>query len=38
MAKDSPTLKSAIDAALQTLYEKGTYAELYLRYFPIGFF
>jgi polar amino acid transport system substrate-binding protein len=38
MAKDTPALKSAIDAALQTLYEKGTYAELYLRYFPVGFF
>ena len=38
MAKGSPDLKSAINAALQSIYEKGTYAELYLRYFPIGFF
>lgn len=39
MAK-TPTddLKRAIDAALQAVYEKGVFAELYLRYFPIGFF
>lgn len=38
MAKGSTDLKSAINAALQSIYEKGTYAELYLRYFPVGFF
>ena len=38
MATGPTDLKRAINAALQTLYEKGTYAELYLRYFPIGFF
>lgn len=31
-------LKRAIDAALQAIYEKGVFAELYLRYFPVGFF
>jgi polar amino acid transport system substrate-binding protein len=31
-------LKQAINAALAALQEKGIYAELYLRYFPVGFF
>jgi polar amino acid transport system substrate-binding protein len=30
--------RQAIDAALAALYEKGIFAELYLRYFPVGFF
>lgn len=30
--------KQAIDSALASLFEKGVYAELYLRYFPVGFF
>jgi polar amino acid transport system substrate-binding protein len=34
----NPDLKRAINAALQALYEKGVFAELYLRYFPVGFF
>jgi polar amino acid transport system substrate-binding protein len=34
----TPELKRAIDAALQAIYEKGVFAELYLRYFPLGFF
>ncbi len=34
----SPDLKRAINAALQAIYEKGVFAELYLRYFPVGFF
>lgn len=34
----NPDLKRAINAALQALYDKGVYAELYLRYFPVGFF
>jgi polar amino acid transport system substrate-binding protein len=38
MAKGPTEVKRAINAALQTLYEKGIYAELYLRYFPVGFF
>ena len=31
-------LKRAINAALETLHDKGVYAELYLRYFPVSFF
>jgi polar amino acid transport system substrate-binding protein len=38
MARGSDDLKRAIDAALESIYEKGVYAELYLRYFPVGFF
>jgi polar amino acid transport system substrate-binding protein len=34
----APDLRRAINAALQAIYEKGVFAELYLRYFPIGFF
>jgi polar amino acid transport system substrate-binding protein len=37
-AKDALPLKHAVNAALQAIYEKGIYAELYLRYFPVGFF
>ncbi|MDQ4059704.1 MAG: transporter substrate-binding domain-containing protein [Pseudomonadota bacterium] len=36
--KDDTTLRLALDYALARLYERGVYAELYLRYFPIGFF
>lgn len=38
MPKGSPDLRRAIDSALESLYDKGVYAELYLRYFPVGFF
>jgi len=38
IAKGNDDLKAALNAALQSVYEKGTYAELYLRYFPVGFF
>jgi polar amino acid transport system substrate-binding protein len=31
-------IRRAINAALESLYAKGVYAELYLRYFPVGFF
>jgi polar amino acid transport system substrate-binding protein len=31
-------VRNAINAALEAVHEKGTYAELYLRYFPVGFF
>ena len=37
-AKGSTDLKHAVNSALQAIYEKGIYAELYLRYFPVGFF
>ena len=36
--KDDATLRLALDYALARLYERGVYAELYLRYFPISFF
>lgn len=31
-------IRNAINGALESIYNKGIYAELYLRYFPIGFF
>jgi polar amino acid transport system substrate-binding protein len=31
-------LAAAINAAMEALYERGIYAELYLRYLPIGFY
>ena len=31
-------LRRALDYALQKLWEKGVYTELYLRYFPVGFY
>ena len=37
-ARGATDLKHAVNAALQAIYEKGVYAELYLRYFPVGFF
>jgi polar amino acid transport system substrate-binding protein len=38
MPRGREDLKQAINAALAALQEKGVYAELYLRYFPVGFF
>lgn len=35
---DDPQLAAAIDAALQQISIKGTFAELYLRYFPVSFY
>lgn len=31
-------IRTAINAALAAIHEKGIYADLYLRYFPVGFF
>ena len=31
-------LRHAIDWALDSLYDKGTFAEIYLRYFPVGYY
>jgi polar amino acid transport system substrate-binding protein len=31
-------VRNAINAALEAINEQGIYAELYLRYFPVGFF
>jgi len=36
--RERDDLRQAIDAALAALYAKGVYSELYLRYFPVGFF
>jgi polar amino acid transport system substrate-binding protein len=38
VARDAADIKRAINAALESIYMKGVYAELYLRYFPVGFF
>ncbi len=35
---EDPALARAFDYALQQIATKGTFAELYLRYFPVGFF
>lgn len=35
---EDPVLVEAFDYALQQIAVKGTFAELYLRYFPVGFF
>jgi polar amino acid transport system substrate-binding protein len=36
--KDNAALRRALDFALARLSERGVYTELYLKYFPIGFF
>jgi polar amino acid transport system substrate-binding protein len=36
--KGNENLRRALDYALFKLWEKGTYTDLYLRYFPIGFY
>ena len=36
--KDDPALTQMFDYALQQINVKGTFAELYLRYFPVSFF
>lgn len=38
VSKDEPNLTGALDYALQQISAKGTFAELYLRYFPVSFF
>ena len=38
VAKGSNDLKRALNAALAAIYDKGVFADLYLRYFPVGFF
>jgi polar amino acid transport system substrate-binding protein len=35
---DNPALAAAFDYALQEISQDGTFAELYLRYFPVSFF
>ncbi|WP_244643521.1 transporter substrate-binding domain-containing protein [Alsobacter metallidurans] len=36
--KNEVVLRRAIDWALQRVAERGVYAEIYLRYFPVGFY
>jgi polar amino acid transport system substrate-binding protein len=36
--KDNPALKHALNYALHRLAERGIYADLYLKYFPVGFY
>lgn len=36
--KESSALVEALDYALQQIEKDGTFAELYLRYFPVGFY
>ncbi|KXF78686.1 amino acid ABC transporter [Paramesorhizobium deserti] len=38
VAGDNPQLAAAFDYALKALEEKGVMTELYLRYFPVGFY
>lgn len=35
---NDPALAAAFDYALQAISQDGTFAELYLRYFPVGFY
>ncbi len=36
MRKDEVPLKRSLDYALQSLWDDGTYARLYLRFFPVS--
>lgn len=36
--KENVTLRRALDFAFSRVAQQGTYAELYLKYFPVGFF
>jgi polar amino acid transport system substrate-binding protein len=36
--KAAGDLKRALNAALESIHDKGVYAELYLRYFPVSFY
>ena len=38
LPKNRPELQGAMNYALSNLSQKGTFAELYLRYFPVGLF
>ncbi|HEY8566977.1 MAG TPA: transporter substrate-binding domain-containing protein [Beijerinckiaceae bacterium] len=38
LRRDDEVLRRAFDYALQRLHEEGRYAELYLRFFPVGLF
>jgi polar amino acid transport system substrate-binding protein len=36
--KDNPLMRQALDYALADLWAKGVYTDLYLKYFPLGFY
>jgi hypothetical protein len=36
--KENPALRRALDYALARIAQRGVHAELYLKYFPVGFF
>jgi polar amino acid transport system substrate-binding protein len=38
LRKDNQTVKRALDYALKRVSERGVYADLYLKYFPVGFY
>jgi len=38
VARGATATRQAINSALKAIHDKGKYAELYLRYFPVGFF
>lgn len=38
LRREDRALKTALDYALREVYRSGKYAELYLRYFPVGLF
>ena len=38
LRKDNQAVKRALDYALKRVFERGVYADLYLKYFPVGFY
>jgi len=38
LRKDNQAMKRALDHALKRVFERGVYADLYLKYFPVGFY
>ena len=38
LRKDNQVMKRALDYALKRVAERGVYADLYLKYFPVGFY
>jgi polar amino acid transport system substrate-binding protein len=38
LRKDNQPLRRALDYALKRVSERGVYADLYLKYFPVGFY
>ena len=38
LRRDNQAMKRALDYALKRVAERGVYADLYLKYFPVGFY